>query len=132
MRKSALVSSAGGTEHQRGHSGTCLSHTTALHDVRSMEQTIEKYPFMLGMQSVDLPNSLFGKACRECCKRGPVQEVRHAQGPPKYAVLITGIMRMTSGNITKRLVCHHYDCEEEYQEFHQLITWLSGRRGGSE
>lgn len=67
-------------KYWRGHSGTILSHTTARHDVWLMAQTIEKYSFMLRMQSIDLPNILFGKACRECCKHRPVQEVR----PHKY------------------------------------------------
>lgn len=85
-----------------------------------MEQTIEKYSFMLRMQRVDLPNSLFGKACRECCKHGCSRRAdtpKDTRNMLNRGDLITGTMTMTFGNSTKRIVCHHYDCEEEYQGF---------------
>lgn len=92
---------------------TCLSHTTARNHVRLMEQTIEKYSFMLRMQSADLPNILFGKACRECWKHGPVQDPRHLLN---RGVLITGTMTMAFGNSHRGTVRHHDGCEEAHPD----------------
>lgn len=81
------------------------------------------------MQSIDLSNILFGKACRECCKHGPVQEVR----PHKYVEQRCSYYRYHDDDVWKHhrgIFWHHYDREEQCQGFQQLITWLSGPRWG--
>lgn len=70
-----------------------------------MEQTIEKYSFMLRMQSIDLSNTLFGKACRECSKHGPVQEVR----PHKYVEQWC-------------FYCRYHD--DDGWRHHRVVVWL--------